>query len=527
MKNIFKTAAIFLTILPFAAFAAGDITTLKISLPEAQVRINPHIYGQMFEDCNDKIIYGGLLRADGSLHPEVEKLLKPLQIPVMRWPAGTYIHEYDWKKGIGPMAGRPKLECFTWGGVETNQFGTDEFLKWCEVMGVEPYINFNMGNDAEVGGSLGEALDWLEYANGDLGTKWGKRRAKNGHEAPYNVRYWCIGNENYLPVKMHAKENAEVYAKNFNRWASAIRAVYPDIILLGVGHTFDWNRYVLENCGRYIDILTLHFYVHAKIKDAVLENPENILFAPEKIEANIAGTAAIVKSVNAKFGRASNPITICIDEWTTRHQLFDGQKYSFTDRRDARRLFDVPIVAGMLNVFIRQSPAVSMANYIFPVNGHGLINTNGDDDAYKTAIYPVFEVYRKTMRGTLAEVSTEGPRTSADVSKFSIGGSMNKVKEISGKKMTLIDSAAVKNDDGRINLAIVNRSHNAAQTVRVEAPAGYAAAKIFEISGADIYDANTPADRDKISLKERNAQADETEFTLNPCAVFIVQFQKK
>ena len=121
-------------------------TQVTVSIPDKPALIDPMIYGQMLEDCNDKVIYGGVVSEDGSERPHVTALLKELDIPVVRWPAGTYIHEYHWEKGIGPKHERPTVPVQAWGGVENFQFGTDEFLEWCRQAGCVPYINFNMGN---------------------------------------------------------------------------------------------------------------------------------------------------------------------------------------------------------------------------------------------------------------------------------------------------------------------------------------------------------------------------------------------
>jgi alpha-L-arabinofuranosidase len=90
----------------FTSFVSGQ-SVVHISIPDRLEAIDPMIYGQMLEDCNDSVIYGGLIRGDGTEHPVVNELLKPLNMPIVRWPAGTYIHEYNWENGIGPKESRP------------------------------------------------------------------------------------------------------------------------------------------------------------------------------------------------------------------------------------------------------------------------------------------------------------------------------------------------------------------------------------------------------------------------------------
>lgn len=106
--TIEKIVIIFICIACFSpSFATNKktvvhVTKVSVEIPDNPETVDPMIYGQMLEDCNDKIIYGGLLNEKNEENPAVFELLKSLQMPVVRWPAGTYIHEYDWENGIGP-----------------------------------------------------------------------------------------------------------------------------------------------------------------------------------------------------------------------------------------------------------------------------------------------------------------------------------------------------------------------------------------------------------------------------------------
>ena len=77
-----------------------------------------------------------------------------------------------------------------WNSIETNQFGTNEFMDWCTLVGAEPLLGFNFGTStAEMAAAL------VEYCNVDKGTKWSDLRRQHGYEKPHNVKYWCMGNE--------------------------------------------------------------------------------------------------------------------------------------------------------------------------------------------------------------------------------------------------------------------------------------------------------------------------------------------
>ncbi|MDR1339722.1 MAG: alpha-N-arabinofuranosidase, partial [Prevotellaceae bacterium] len=163
-KSILIIAGCMFGLLLFGQKSSKTVTQVRVSIPDKPASVDPMIYGQMVDDCNDRVIYGGVVGSTGQPNPAVTELLKPLNMPVMRWPGGTYVDEYDWEKGTGDPDKRPVIHARQWGQVETNQFGTDEFLKWCRDVGTEPYINLNMGWRVPLkSGSLGDALNWIEY----------------------------------------------------------------------------------------------------------------------------------------------------------------------------------------------------------------------------------------------------------------------------------------------------------------------------------------------------------------------------
>lgn len=510
----------------------SEVTTVTVKIPETPSRIDPMIYGQMLENVNDQMIYGGVANKDGVVREHVIPHLRELDIPVMRWPGGTVVYEYHWRKGVGPKDKRPVVPNVAWGGVENYQFGTDEFLQWCKQVGTEPYINFNMSLHPDFEATLGEALDWISYVNGDENSEMGKLRAQNGRREPYNVRFWCIGNENYLASRGgRIQETDEQYAKRLKVWANTIRHYHPDLKLLGVGHTIKWNETVLKENGQLIDFLTQHYYVNTKVKDDQIQDPLNSLFAPLEMEAHLIHLGEQLKEMNEKLGRKEDPIRLSVDEWNNRHSVHGEKGYKFT-RQSPRRAFDVAVVGGMLNAFIRQSPHVGMANYIFPVNAHGLVRTVGEDDAFRTAIYHVFKEYREQMVGRKINVGVEGASLDVKSIKSSINGDTryDKVFHVLTEKGTIpfVDAAAVLRDDNRIHVSLVNRSPESAQVVKVAVPDGYVCETVWKLSHKDINATNTSENRKLIEpAVEKIAPGEKgLEVEVPPCGLFIVKFVK-
>lgn len=527
MKRLFFIAALlFYSIATNSLYAQGSrvveskTTQLTVTIPSEEITIDPMIYGQMLEDCNDKVIYGGIVSNEGKENKVVTELLRPLNIPVMRWPAGTAIYDYEWRKGIGKE--RKAEKEYIWGGMEYYTFGTDEFIAWCEGLDIVPYINIPMGNNNTYEHSLGNALDWIEYVNGATTTTYGALRAKNGHAEPYGVKLWCIGNENYLGNRFHKGESAETYATNLAHWAKVIKSIYPDLNLLGVGQQPSWTKVVLDRCNEWIDYVTLHYYVTARIDNTTLLDPHKSLFTAALVEANLKENIEVLKAANEKYGRAQNPIRFSIDEWNNRHSV-KGEKSFYFTRQDDRRQYDVITTATMLNVFLRNSPYVAMANYIFPVNGHGLVKTVGESDAYRSAVYYVFELYRKHLVGNLLNVSVEGNGIAAarlgDYARLE--GDVAPNTESIEQDLCFVDAAATMNGNNEIYITLANRSHDKAQKIKLNLPEGYSVAEVLSLESEDISAANTAENREEIQptlIKEKR-----TTISLSPCGLKIVK----
>ena len=162
-------------------------------------RINKEIYGHFSEHLG-RCIYEGIYVGENSPIPningmrkDVTEALRNLKIPVLRWPGGCFADEYHWMDGIGPKEKRKRMVNTHWGGVvEDNSFGTDEFMELCRQLECEPYVNGNLGS-----GTVEEMQNWVEYMTFDGISPMAELRSKNGHEKPYRLKYFGIGNENW------------------------------------------------------------------------------------------------------------------------------------------------------------------------------------------------------------------------------------------------------------------------------------------------------------------------------------------
>src|SRR6266699_3401136 len=175
-----------------------DTVQRVVVLPQEPIeQIQPYLHGHFAEHLGE-LVYPGVYVGPESSIPntngvrnDVVEALRPLEIPVLRWPGGCFADDYHWEDGIGPPESRPRRVNLWWGHqIETNAFGTHEFIQLCRLLGAQPYLAGNVGS-----GSPGELRNWVEYCNLAGESTLANRRAQNGSPRPFDVRYWGIGNE--------------------------------------------------------------------------------------------------------------------------------------------------------------------------------------------------------------------------------------------------------------------------------------------------------------------------------------------
>ncbi len=210
---------------------------------------------------------------------EVISVLKELKSGVYRFPGGNFVSAHEWRDAIGdPDRRAPKLDP-VWGAVQPNDVGTAEFMDFCKLVDVDPYITVNAGS-----GDAWSAKDYVEYCNGAPTTPMGKLRAANGHRDPYNVKYWGIGNEAWGFSYQFGAMKLSQYVFKHNAFAEAMRSVDPTIKLIGSGAMADtmtgskeslnlgndlipkplgpadWTGGLFAHCLENMDMISEHFY---------------------------------------------------------------------------------------------------------------------------------------------------------------------------------------------------------------------------------------------------------------------------
>ncbi len=382
-------------------------------------RIDPRLYSSFLEHLG-RAIYGGIWEpghptADGrGFRGDVAALVRELAPPLVRYPGGNFVSAYRWEDGIGPREGRPTRLDLAWHSSESNAIGIHEFMDWCALVGTEPMLALNLGTRG-----LEEARDFLEYVNGPVGSFWGDRRRRNGREAPWDARVWCLGNEMDGPWQIGGK-TAHEYGRLAHEVAKMMRAFDRGLELVVCGSsnpdmpTFpEWERVVLEHTYEAVDHVSLHMYAKNEAG-----NLGEYLGLSQRLEAYVGTIASVIEFVRAKT-KSRRRVTICFDEWNVWYHshaqdraLLEGAKgwpHAPPLLEDVYNFEDALQVGLTLNAFIRRSDVVRIACLAQLVNVIAPIMTETGGPAWRQTTYWPFLFASRFGRGTALRLAVRCP----------------------------------------------------------------------------------------------------------------------
>ncbi|MGH9411122.1 MAG: alpha-N-arabinofuranosidase [Vicinamibacterales bacterium] len=450
--------------------AAPD-ARIKIDLDRTIGQVDPLLFGSFAEHLG-RMIYGGIYDEHSPLsnqfgfRTDVMKAAEDLGVSILRWPGGNFSSGYEWKDGIGPKDQRPSRPEEAWDAVESNRFGTDEFLHYAEMIHADPYICVNLGL-----GTITDARDWVEYTNGTTDTYWANQRRKNGHDQPYGVKYWGLGNEIDGPWQLGHKD-ADDYSKVALETAKAMRGIDPSIKLVASGSSnysadwIGWNRTVLQTLRNTVDYISLHTYINNRANDF-----EAYLGGwPQTIDRDITTTQGLIREVQA--GPNPRPIAIAYDEWNVWYRTGNREKL------EEKYNFEDALAIGMFfNEFIRHADVVKMANLAQMVNVIAPIFTN-DKGLFLQTIYFPFAEYARQHGNTSLDVWVSSPTY--------------KIPQ-RPKEATYLDVSATTDGKGHVFINVLNRSKDRAITASIENESGRFApdAAVWQMNNDDLKATNT------------------------------------
>lgn len=423
MKIIFALILALMLVSKMPVQAQVNDKTLTINsdlIPFENFKINKFQHS-VFAEVLGECVYDGIWVGKNSKVPNVEGIRKDFiegckeaGVTAIRWPGGCFADHYHWKYGVGPnrkgriyKANLEGDQLISHAESFSNDFGTDEFIELCRLVGCEPILVANTAT-----GTPEEFLDWFEYCNGDTTTFYGSLRAKNGHPESYRVNNWALGNTDEN-VWFIASLDPLNYARDFLRYRTTILD-FKNVNLIGLGLSLrhgqpNWPAQMLDyvtrnQVNRGPSSLSVHHYTggmkYPRMGSALKFTDEeyyNTLNSVSLFQKDIDHHREVIaKHTNPKF-----KTTICFDEWGFWHPEADAKN----QYRQPQPLRDGIFAALSLHTFYRNADIVEYAMETQVANVlQSLFETRGAE-FYKTPTFYVFKLLKDHLGQNLVPMT--------------------------------------------------------------------------------------------------------------------------
>ncbi len=484
--------------------------------------LDRNLFGSFLEHLG-RAIYEGVYDPGSKLsdangfRKDVLDEIKQLGVPIIRYPGGNFVSGYNWLDGVGPKQDRPRVLDKAWNSLNTNQFGTNEFLAWCRAVGTEPLLGLNLGT-----GTAEEAAALVEYCNVEKGTRWSDLRRKHGIAEPHKVQRWCLGNEMDGPWQIGHMTAAE-YGMKAADAARQMRYVDRSLQLVACGSSgpfmptyLEWDREVLEQCYDYVDALSLHRYFSNA--DETGGDSSKFLAMNLSMEKQIAETAAVCDLVRGRK-RSQKKLWLSFDEWNVWYRARSGPAVN-GNRQEAPHLLeevynleDALLVGGLVNSLLRNCDRVKLACLAQLVNVIAPIMTNADGLIRQTIYYP-YSWALQFAHGSALQLLTESP-------SYEVSGM--------GSVPSLDVAGTVNAADGKVSIFLLNRDLAKAHVVEIlwedAAPAKMLAS--FVLTGSDLKASNSFEAPQRVipqTLEKPSTSGGRTRFELPARSYTVVQW---
>lgn len=424
--------------------------------------IDSRMYGSFLEHMGRVIYHGvyepGHICADEEgFRKDVLQAVRNMGVTAVRYPGGNFVSAYHWEDGVGPREKRPRKVDLAWKAVETNEFGTDEFMCWAKKAQVQPIFTVNLGTRG-----MEEALQYLEYCNFPSGTMYSDLRRSHGVEEPYGIRFWCLGNEMDGGWQVGHK-NAGEYGRLAAETGKMMKLLDPGIELIACGSSLStmdtypaWDLEVLEQAYDVIDYLALHQYYGGQEKGTAAFLAQTL-----DMEEYIRTIRAAVQVIGQKK-RAVRRVRLSIDEWgvwavpgnsVNREIENNPWQTAAPISEQIYTMEDALLFAGMQMAMLRNADVVRIACQSLLTNVSACIMTDADGEMWLQTIYYPFYFFANYASGIVMQSKCQCE--SYDCEEFD--------------KVPYLDQLAVWNT-GRNEVAIflINRSESDSQEVITE-----------------------------------------------------------
>ena len=414
---------------------------IEVLIGEEIGTISPDIYGHFAEHLGG-VVYDGIWVGENSKVPNTGGIrnalvnaLKRIKAPVIRWPGGCFADSYDWRDGIGPRARRPRRTNF-WADApewpknvpdgpwkfETNHFGTNEFLRFCQLTGAQGYLAANVrGLGAQT------FYEWIEYCNSPAGSTTGAERRASGESPsrdPYRVRFWGVGNETW---GCGGNLTPEEYAAEYRRFTAAVPRYGVNLSFIASGANvddFNWTRGFFsktaeKNRGLFNSIYGwgLHHYAwnlglgktndwFAAKGDALKYNDAEyyeLLREADRMESLINQHWTIMGEYDRQ-----HRVKLVVDEWGAWYK--PGSEVAPTHLLGQQSTMRDALLAGLtLDTFNRHADKVAMANVAQLINCLHSLFLAHEEKFIVTPTFHVFEMFMSHMGGRAVRAVFSAP----------------------------------------------------------------------------------------------------------------------
>ncbi|HWA25060.1 MAG TPA: alpha-L-arabinofuranosidase C-terminal domain-containing protein [Lacunisphaera sp.] len=456
---------------------------------------------------------GSPLADEKGFRRDVIAVIKEMGVPIMRYPGGNFVSGYHWQDGVGPKDKRPTVLERAWNSLETNQFGTNDFIDWCKLVNTEPLLGFNLGT-----ASTEEAVAYVEYCNYTSGTKWSELRRSHGYAEPHRVKYWCMGNEMDGPWQM-GRLTAREYGRKARDAARQIRVIDPGTQLIACGSSntilptyLEWDREVLEECYDQVDGISLHNY-YGNTPALTGNDSARFLAMNLDMERQIHEIGAVCDYVQA-LQRSPKRLWLSFDEWNVWYRARGGRfangQGTFAPHllEEVYNLEDALLVGGFINSLLRQSERVRVGCLAQIVNVIAPLVTNEKSVLRQSTYFP-YAWALKYAHGKVLDLPIESET-------YPIKAEGLRADFARNEQVPFLDIAATFNAaDGRASLFILNRDLAAERELVVDwrdpVPARVLACET--LTGPDLKAFNTFEQPDVVAPRPLPAPAAGTSMT--------------
>lgn len=454
----------------FAQSSRAADSRVEILVGEEIGPINRDIYGHFAEHLGG-VIYDGIWVGENSKVPNMGGIrtalvdaMKRIKPPVIRWPGGCFADSYDWRDGTGPRAQRPRRTNFwvdapefpanapdgPW-KYEPNQFGTNEFMRFCQLVGAEGYLAANArGLGAQA------FYEWLEYCNSPAGSTSGAERRAGGEmpsRDPFKVRYWGIGNESW---GCGGNMTPEEYAAEYRRFTAAAPRYGVDLKFIASGANvddFNWTRGFFSKTAEKGSFLfnniygfSLHHYAWnlglGKTNDWFAAKGDALNFDAAQHYELLREADRMESLINqhwtvmGQYDRAHR-VKLIVDEWGAWYKK--GSEVDPSHLLGQQSTMRDALLAGLtLDTFNRQADKVAMANCAQLINCLQALFLAHEDKFILTPTFHVFEMFvphmgAKSVRALFIAPKVQYMRVDKPAEFWGLAGSAS----VSGKQLTL------------------------------------------------------------------------------------------